>query len=115
MKQPDDLEEMLICQEYRLCCRGQWGEHSMVMKGRTRQGHAVKNPSLSSCSCLITAAFVWLLIGAGCSSTPPTAYRPDIDNDSYWNGDRMSGRPSVRISLARQRAYFYKDGQLAGV
>ncbi len=25
------------------------------------------------------------------------------------------GRPSVRISLARQRAYFYRDGQLAGV
>ena len=27
----------------------------------------------------------------------------------------MSGSPSVRISLSQQRAFFYKDGQLAGV
>ena len=27
----------------------------------------------------------------------------------------MSGSPSVRISLSQQRAFFYKDGQLAGM
>ena len=27
----------------------------------------------------------------------------------------MLGKPSVRISLSQQRAFFYKDGQLAGV
>jgi len=40
---------------------------------------------------------------------------PNVDNESYWDGDRMSGSPSVRISLSRQHAYFYKGGQLAGV
>jgi lipoprotein-anchoring transpeptidase ErfK/SrfK len=38
-----------------------------------------------------------------------------VDNVSYWDGDGMSGSPSVRISLSEQRAYFYKGGQLAGV
>lgn len=65
------------------------------------------------------ASFVWLLIGAGCSSMPPpgslSAINPDADDESYWDGDRMTGSPSVRISLARQRAYFYKGGRLAGV
>lgn len=27
----------------------------------------------------------------------------------------MSGKPSIRISLSQQRAFFYKDGQLAGM
>jgi len=27
----------------------------------------------------------------------------------------MTGRPSIRISLSEQRAYFYKGGQLAGI
>jgi lipoprotein-anchoring transpeptidase ErfK/SrfK len=46
-----------------------------------------------------------------CSQPPP----PPVQAASYWNGDTMTGSPSVRISLAQQRAFFYKDGQLAGV
>lgn len=34
---------------------------------------------------------------------------------SYWNGDAMTGAPSIRISLSEQRAYFFKGDQLAGV
>jgi len=34
---------------------------------------------------------------------------------SYWDGDRFSGSPSIRIDLRTQRAYFYKGQQLAGV
>src|SRR5215218_9921512 len=41
--------------------------------------------------------------------------RANFDNVSYWDGDGVSGSPSVRISLSEQRAYFYKIGQLVGV
>ncbi|MEY2491425.1 MAG: hypothetical protein QOH24_376 [Verrucomicrobiota bacterium] len=37
------------------------------------------------------------------------------DNVSYWDGDDAGGKPSVKISLAEQRAYFYKSGQLVGI
>jgi hypothetical protein len=41
--------------------------------------------------------------------------RANFDNVSYWDGDGVSGAPSIRISLGEQRAYFYKGGQLVGV
>jgi lipoprotein-anchoring transpeptidase ErfK/SrfK len=37
------------------------------------------------------------------------------DSVSYWDGDTVPGKPSVKISLAEQRAYFYKGGNLVGV
>jgi L,D-transpeptidase catalytic domain len=37
------------------------------------------------------------------------------DAVSYWDGDNLGGKPSVKISLAQQRAYFYKSGSLVGV
>ncbi|MGI9088743.1 MAG: L,D-transpeptidase family protein [Chthoniobacterales bacterium] len=46
--------------------------------------------------------------GAVASSAPQ-------DTVSYWDGDGVSGKPSVKISLAEQRAYFYKGGELVGV
>ena len=46
------------------------------------------------------------------ASQPP---RANFDNVSYWDGDGVSGAPSIRISLGEQRAYFYKGGQLVGV
>ncbi|MFN7563568.1 MAG: L,D-transpeptidase family protein [Prosthecobacter sp.] len=39
----------------------------------------------------------------------------DADQVSYWDGDGMSGAPSITIDLSDQKAYFYKGGQLAGV
>ncbi|MGB8169351.1 MAG: L,D-transpeptidase family protein [Chthoniobacteraceae bacterium] len=41
--------------------------------------------------------------------------RANFDNVSYWDGDGVSGPPSVKISLSEQRAYFYKGDQLVGV
>ena len=38
-----------------------------------------------------------------------------MDTVSYWDGDGMEGKPSVKISLGEQRAYFYKSGQLVGI
>ncbi|MFL6530547.1 MAG: L,D-transpeptidase family protein [Chthoniobacterales bacterium] len=46
--------------------------------------------------------------GAVSSSAPQ-------DTVSYWDGDSMSGKPSVKIKLAEQRAYFYKGGKLVGI
>jgi len=34
---------------------------------------------------------------------------------SYWDGDGVSGAPSIVISLGDQRAYFYKGDKLVGV
>jgi len=45
---------------------------------------------------------------------PVSAAAPQ-DNVSYWDGDEMSGKPSVKISLGEQRAYFYNGGKLAGI
>lgn len=37
------------------------------------------------------------------------------DNVSYWDGDGVSGSPSITIDLGNQKAYFYKGGRLVGV
>lgn len=67
---------------------------------------------LKFCSVLGTAAL--LGVGSSCTAPPPPA-APPADAGSYWNGDGVSGAPSIRISLSRQRAFFYKGGQLVGV
>jgi len=41
--------------------------------------------------------------------------RSRFDNVSYWDGDGVSGAPSVVIRLSEQRAYFYKGDHLVGV
>ncbi len=41
--------------------------------------------------------------------------RPPFDNVSYWDGDGIGGKPSIKISLREQRAYFYKNGLLVGI
>jgi len=71
-----------------------------------------------------------LLLGTACSTDPrydretqylgagghiinkPTA---EMDNVSYWDGDSVPGKPSIKISLGEQRAYFFKNNELVGV
>jgi len=48
------------------------------------------------------------------SCNAPTAGAP-TDTVSYWDGDHIGGKPSVKISLKEQRAYFYKSGMLVGI
>lgn len=50
----------------------------------------------------------------GIYGNAPTFGAPQ-DNVSYWDGDGIGGKPSVKISLVEQRAYFYKNGLLVGV
>lgn len=45
----------------------------------------------------------------------PVASSAPQDTVSYWDGDGMSGSPSVKIRLSEQKAYFYKSGQLVGI
>jgi hypothetical protein len=70
-----------------------------------------------------------LLFAAGCGEDPRFSARtqylggtyggapagPPQDSVSYWDGDSVSGKPSITISLREQRAYFYKSGVLVGV
>ena len=50
----------------------------------------------------------------GVYGNAPTVGAPQ-DSVSYWDGDNLGGKPAVKISLAEQRAYFYKNGLLVGV
>lgn len=59
-----------------------------------------------------------VLVGSGCTTTEPLSNLPPGsggDRTSYWQGDHLTGSPSILISLSEQRAYFYKGDQLAGV
>ena len=37
------------------------------------------------------------------------------ESKSYWDGDGVSGSPSIVVSIPRQTASFYKGGKLVGV
>src|SRR2546430_7336262 len=50
----------------------------------------------------------------GIYGNQPTSGAP-TDNVSYWDGDHIGGKPSVKISLKEQRAYFYKNNMLVGI
>jgi lipoprotein-anchoring transpeptidase ErfK/SrfK len=53
-------------------------------------------------------------LGGVYGNTPVSSSAPR-DSVSYWDGDGSSGKPSVKIKLAEQKAYFYKGGQLVGI
>ncbi|MGI8435581.1 MAG: L,D-transpeptidase family protein [Chthoniobacterales bacterium] len=85
----------------------------------------------------IPSSLTKMLLGAGtlallaaCDEDPRTAttqymggvYGPGTvassapqDTISYWDGDGMPGKPSIKIRLSEQRAYFYKGGELVGI
>ena len=52
-------------------------------------------------------------LGGAYGPNPSTGAPPD--NVSYWDGDGIGGKPSIKISLHEQRAYFYRNGLLVGV
>ncbi len=51
----------------------------------------------------------------GFSRQPKEEKRANYDDVSYWDGNGVSGSPSIRISVSEQRAYFYKGGELVGI
>ena len=86
--------------------------------------------SISRRLSLVFAASTGLLL-IGCDGDDPTVARSQYlggvygnqpvstaaprDSVSYWDGDGVSGSPSIKIKLGEQRAYFYKGGQLVGI
>jgi lipoprotein-anchoring transpeptidase ErfK/SrfK len=50
----------------------------------------------------------------GVYGNAPTVGAPQ-DTVSYWDGENIGGKSSIKISLSEQRAYFYKSGMLVGV
>jgi lipoprotein-anchoring transpeptidase ErfK/SrfK len=61
-----------------------------------------------------------LFAGAGCMTVnqkkqaAASATAKAEAKHSYWNGDGVTGEPTIRIVLSEQRAYFYKAGKLVG-
>ncbi len=53
-------------------------------------------------------------LGGVYGNTPVSTSAPR-DSVSYWDGDGVSGKPSIKISLGEQKAFFYKGGQLVGI
>src|SRR5438045_8914350 len=53
-------------------------------------------------------------LGGVYGNNPVSSSAPQ-DSVSYWDGDGVPGRPSIKIKLSEQRAYFYKGGQVVGV
>jgi lipoprotein-anchoring transpeptidase ErfK/SrfK len=53
-------------------------------------------------------------LGGVYGNTPVSTSAPR-DSVSYWDGDGISGAPSIKIKLSEQKAYFYKGGQLVGI
>jgi lipoprotein-anchoring transpeptidase ErfK/SrfK len=53
-------------------------------------------------------------MGGVYGNNPVSSAAPQ-DSVSYWDGDGVSGKPSIKIKLSEQKAYFYKSGQLVGI
>lgn len=54
---------------------------------------------------------------AGLAVTNPihSGFSNPAEASSFWDGDSVTGPPSIRISRADQKAYFYKGDELVGV
>ncbi len=73
-------------------------------------------PFLTSCLTTTTnpsTAKALYLQGVGAALGPADPL--GIDTVSYWDGDSVSGPPTIRIRLGEQKAYFYKGNQLVGI
>ena len=53
-------------------------------------------------------------MGGVYGNNPVSSSAPQ-DSVSYWDGDGIPGKPSIKIKLSEQKAYFYKSGQLVGI
>jgi len=78
----------------------------------------------------LSASFLLLMVGCdgddprlaaqsqylgGVYGNSPVANSAPKDTVSYWDGDSMSGKASIKIHLSEQKAYFFKGGQLVGI
>ena len=86
----------------------------------------MRSPSCLPLSLAVVSAFLFTGCGedirysgqtqylGGIYGKQPTSGAP-VDSVSYWDGEHIGGKPSVKISLKEQRAYFYKNNMLVGI
>ena len=87
----------------------------------------MSRPFLRLTQTLLSAAAVFALAACDDEAGSQTQYLGGVygpgavsssapqDSVSYWDGDGVSGSPSIKIRLSEQKAYFYKGGELVGV
>jgi len=69
---------------------------------------------------LIPLTLAVILAVTGCSTLAPhkpaskPLPAPGAKPQTYWNGDGVTGEPSLVVSLSGQRAYFYKGNTIVG-
>ncbi|PWU07993.1 MAG: hypothetical protein C5B47_05285 [Verrucomicrobia bacterium] len=74
----------------------------------------------------VTAWAALSLLAVGCAGPDRRSSTPYLgasgsdgasrsDSKSYWDGDNVSGSPSMVLNLTRQVMYYYKGGQLVGM
>ncbi len=54
-------------------------------------------------------------LGTNGSIVSRTSNLSVMERESYWEGDGISGAPSIVISISEQKVYYYKGGKLVGV
>ena len=63
----------------------------------------------------LTDAYATLYLGADGSVVTKQTPAAKPQEEGFWRGGDMSGAPSIVIDLGRQKAFFYKSGQIAGM
>ncbi|MBJ7390461.1 MAG: L,D-transpeptidase family protein [Chthoniobacterales bacterium] len=87
------------------------------MKATLRLGVCLMLAALAGCAThdrRLTSSTTRYLTSGGDVVAKPSSVGIN-DTVSYWDGDGVSGSPSITINLGEQKAFFYKDGRLVGV
>lgn len=46
---------------------------------------------------------------------PTKPSEPKVEDDGWWMGNAVSGKPSMTINLTEQKVFYYKGGELVGM
>ncbi len=63
----------------------------------------------------LTDAYATLYLGADGSVVTKQTPAAKPQEEGFWRGGDVSGAPSIVIDLGRQKAFFYKSGQIVGM
>ncbi len=63
----------------------------------------------------LTDAYATLYLGADGSVVTKQTPAAKPQEEGFWRGGDVSGAPSILIDLGRQKAFFYKSGQIVGM
>lgn len=100
---------------------------SVTVRSIVRNSAFMSHLSFRSLTLFLTGVLALVLTGCeednpaqsqylgGVYGNNPVSTSAPQDSVSYWDGDGVPGKPTIKIKLGEQRAYFYKSGQLVGV